>query len=219
MRYISAGKLKPGYHYRVDRVDVESSIMNLDSPVEIINQSKKRIIRINKRYGTYSNNKILEIPANVFDELKNHFIRAKVWTDDGYPKVHTNACGDFALMSKEDWEIVRGYPELEMYSFNIDSLILVTGYYLGIREWFLPRPKEIYHIEHGSGSGWTPGKGEEMLFGRLHKQGIPYLIWEDLLVYSRKLLHGFHPRDTSIGFCDENWGLQDLQLPELVISS
>src|SRR5262249_16517582 len=38
------------------------------------------------------------------------------------PLLHTNACGDFTLMAACHWWDIRGYPEFEIYSFNIDSL-------------------------------------------------------------------------------------------------
>src|SRR5262249_10127703 len=53
-------------------------------------------------------------------------------------RLHTNACGDFTLMSREAWETVRGYPELEMFSMHIDSLLLYQAHWRGVREAYLP---------------------------------------------------------------------------------
>jgi len=55
-------------------------------------------------------------------------IRLKNMITPSYPKLHTNACGDFTLMTKEKWHNLRGYPEYEIFSFNIDSIILQMAY-------------------------------------------------------------------------------------------
>ena len=37
--------------------------------------------------------------------------------------LHTNACGDFTLLSAADWANLRGYSELEVFSMHLDSLL------------------------------------------------------------------------------------------------
>lgn len=64
-------------------------------------------------------------------------------------RLHTNACGDFTLMSREAWAKVGGYPELELFSMHIDSLLLYQAHYSGIREVFIPH--RLYHVEHAEG--------------------------------------------------------------------
>src|SRR5262249_33856914 len=39
-----------------------------------------------------------------------------------YFRLHTNACGDFTLLSRENWFRFAGYPEWVMYSWHIDSV-------------------------------------------------------------------------------------------------
>ena len=36
------------------------------------------------------------------------------------PILHTNGCGDFTMMSRADWFALRGYPEWQVFSWNID---------------------------------------------------------------------------------------------------
>src|SRR5262249_25324916 len=74
--------------------------------------------------------------------------------------LHVNGCGDFQLMSREDWHRLRGYPEFETFSMNIDGLFSYIADAAGIREEMLPYP--IYHLEHEKGSGWSP-EGEALL--------------------------------------------------------
>src|SRR5581483_7026871 len=76
--------------------------------------------------------------------------------------LHTNACGDFTLLSRRDWFRIRAYPELPVWPMHIDSLFCYAAYHAGIREVILRDPMRIFHIEHGSAQGATP-EGEEEL--------------------------------------------------------
>src|SRR5487761_324836 len=48
------------------------------------------------------------------------------------PTLHTNGCGDFTMMSRADWFALRGYPEWQVFSWNIDSVIVYQAHYNGI---------------------------------------------------------------------------------------
>lgn len=75
--------------------------------------------------------------------------------------LHTNACGDFTLLSREDWHALRAYPEFPIWPMHVDSLICYSAHHAGIREVILREPLRIFHIQHFSGAGWTPeGEGE-----------------------------------------------------------
>ncbi len=71
------------------------------------------------------------------------------------PFLHLHACGDFQMMAREDWYDVRGYAELDDLSMHLDSLLSYAACYAGKQEVLLPDPMRIYHIGHGTGSGWT----------------------------------------------------------------
>src|SRR5262249_50076252 len=86
-------------------------------------------------------------------------------------RLHTNASGDFQLMSRDDWFELRGYAEFELYSMNIDSLFCHTARYAGLSEHVFQSPMCVYHIEHEIGSGWTP-EGETKLRTRIAERGI-----------------------------------------------
>ena len=126
--------------------------------------------------------------------------------------VHTNACGDFTLMHRDHWFDLRGYPEFTTYSMNIDSVLCYAAYYAGIKEEVLDDSMRIYHIEHETGSGWTP-EGEEKLRRRMAEKGIPWLEWSTVLNWIRQM-HRFH---CPVIFNRGNWGLEEYDLPETVI--
>jgi hypothetical protein len=127
--------------------------------------------------------------------------------------LHTNTCGDFTLMAREHWFDLRGYPEFDMYSFHIDSLLCYAAHHGGATEEMLSDPLRIYHIEHGKGSGWTP-EGESKLFGRLQDRGLPWLEYSELVGWIDQMRRLNCP----LIFNRESWGLADLDLPETTLS-
>jgi len=123
--------------------------------------------------------------------------------------LHTNGCGDFTLLAREKWFDLRGYPEWDIFSMNIDSVFCFTAHYGGAQEEVLADPMRIYHIEHGSGSGWTP-EGQKSLFDRINAKGIPILDNEDVLQWGAQMRRLNSP----MIFSHEDWGLADVDFVE-----
>jgi hypothetical protein len=123
--------------------------------------------------------------------------------------LHINACGDFTLMAREHWMDLRGYPEFDMFSFNIDALFCYAAHYGGVREAMLTEPLRIYHIEHDTGSGWTP-EGQANLFERLRAKGINWIEIQEVLELGTQM----QKLNSPIIFNCENWGLSEFELPE-----
>lgn len=116
-----------------------------------------------------------DAPALVTRELKSIFSKISEFRDNFFiPMLHTNGCGDFSLMAREDWFALRGYPEWQIFSWAIDSVIIFQAHYNGIRIEELAPDLVHYHIEHDYGSGWTP-EGSNSLWARLEQHGIPYI--------------------------------------------
>ena len=67
----------------------------------------------------------------------------------------------------------------------------------------------IYHIEHATGSGWTP-EGQRALFGRLQSNGIPWLEHKDVVRWAGDMLRFGVP----FIFNREDWGLAGENLKE-----
>ena len=131
-----------------------------------------------------------------------------------YPQLHTNACGDFTLMSRDDWFAVRGYPEWEIFSFHLDSVLLYIAHYAGIKEIILDDPIRMYHIEHSS--GWTPEtERTQILNKRLASLKVPQLSGEQL----DAVVQLMHQLNKPLIFNDESWGMVAESLPETTIAS
>jgi len=124
-------------------------------------------------------------------------------------RLHTNACGDFTLAARNRWFDLHGYAEFDSYSFHIDSLFCHAAICSGLKEEVFPEPARIYHIEHGSGSGFTP-EHQEKLWQRIETLKIPRLddkeFW-DMVLNMRAGRRGYL-------FNGEEWGLANEFLPE-----
>jgi hypothetical protein len=128
--------------------------------------------------------------------------------------LHTNGCGDFTLMAREHWFELRAYPELDMYSFHIDSVFCFAAHHSGVCEVLLQDPMRIYHIEHGRGSGWSP-EGENLLFDRLRAKGVSWLEYNDVITWASQMRRFQSP----MIFNRSNWGLSEVELPEVTLES
>ena len=128
--------------------------------------------------------------------------------------VHTNACGDFTLMSREHWFDLRGYPEFDLFSMNLDSILCIAAHHGRAREEMLTDPMRIYHIEHGSGSGWTP-EGQAQLFERIAARGLSFVDNEEVLVWAAQMKRLNAP----MIFNHEDWGLREFDLKETAPSA
>jgi hypothetical protein len=113
------------------------------------------------------------------------------------------------MAAREHWFDLRGYPEFDLYSMNIDSVFCYAAHHGGAREETLADPMRIYHIEHGTGSGWTP-EGQAALFERLAAKGVSFIPYQELVGWAAQMRRLNCP----IIFNSENWGLAEFELPE-----
>jgi hypothetical protein len=63
--------------------------------------------------------------------------------------LHTHACGDFTMLHRAAWEDLRGYPEFDLWSIHIDSVLMAMAQAAGYKEVVLSDSCRVYHIEHG----------------------------------------------------------------------
>lgn len=123
-------------------------------------------------------------------------------------RLHTNASGDFTLMSRNRWIETGGYLEFTGFPMNIDGLLCHAAQLTGTREKVLSDPARVYHMEHGDGSGYME-YAPEKLWRRLEEAGIPRITSDQ---YAEKLVAmaeaGTPDHNTG------NWGFKDEMLVE-----
>jgi hypothetical protein len=226
IQFLSKKTLDSQKQYRVDRNDIQCGLTQESNLDEVINYAWAHPIRTHRRYQPENLVKHLyentvfqrRCEPNELQVIQQEGVNVihdeEVWQvqpDRSVPMthLHTNACGDFALLSREGWLTIRGYPEFEAYSFNIDSMGMMAAHYAGYEEVSLLPPCVCFHIEHEIGSGWTP-EGDELLFNRLRHEGVLSPEWPVLV----PLVNQMRGRGTPLPFNYARWGLADFDLPE-----
>jgi hypothetical protein len=231
-RFLANGALDPACMYRVDRYDVRSDVP-LDVPIEEqLAFCRRNVLRVNVGPGSYSERWSQGLRGKAVHALGRaglmpsrrlgrealdlqvlrRFLRRFVYRlgRSGYT-LHLNGCGDFTLLARERWFRLRGYPEWEMFSMHLDSVLCHMAHADGAREVVLPDPHRLYHLEHGA--GWTPQQNQS-LKERIRKLGLPLL---DLDAYEVGLAR--RQRDGApVAVNDENWGVARDTLSETTIA-
>jgi hypothetical protein len=184
MSVLADKSLERDCFYRVDRYDVGSNVIPMDIPFEKqLEFCNENIIRIHGLFGT---------------NKPEH-------QDSGTGfKIHDNACGDFTLLSRDEWFLLKGYPQLSLYSIHIDSLLVHMAYFRGLIQVILPPPMVIYHIEHELSWAVTQDLSKKY----------PALDWADDVMPLLKDMYDF---GRQINLNDHNWGLSDEPLREYTI--
>jgi hypothetical protein len=123
--------------------------------------------------------------------------------------LHASACGDFTLLSREDWFALRAYPEFPIWPMHIDMLFCYAAHHAGIGEVILREPMRIYHTEHLSAAGWTP-EGEAERVARIEAKAVTEIPFNSLMEWIDRMRRF----DAPMIFTLEDWGLADATLPE-----
>ncbi len=222
MSYIAAKGLSGEERYRVDRCDVDRNVLQYNALAEQLDYCSKNIIVTN-----------VQLP------------RVFRWLQRGLPNLHTNACGDFQLMSGYYWHLLRGYREADIMAAHVDGLLSYASYAAGVREVVLKSPRRVYHIDH-----------DDKFIDRIERTKLPLVNWLSLpfipVRFRSKIIPLYYRlmgfigiklkssiygvpaldstefqkmcRDIVAGrrpyiFNDENWGLRQESLEEFVVST
>lgn len=224
--WLARRRLDPQKMYRVDRHDIQAGLSENLSLDETLAYAWENPIRSHRRLGpkalldtlyrTPGHVRSCEPDLDAMRRIGGFFLskedscwQVSVERNASIEHLHTNGCGDFTLLSRDAWSDVRGYPEFEAFSFNIDSMGIVTAHYAGYQEVSLLPPCVCFHIEHSLGSGWTP-EGEKKLFNRLRHSNILNPEWPVLL----PLVDQMRRERRALHFNHAGWGLADFDLPE-----
>lgn len=234
-----AGPLDERTLYRADRHDVDAAVLDagdaapervrLEHPVRrelkdgTYVDGEGRVLAINQGVGdflisaarravspNYTHGRLIRMPTTLGNVSRSLYRLVRV------PKLHTNACGDFTLISREGWKELRGYPEWEMYSMHIDSILLFHAASRRFRIVELPKEMATIHVDHEVGSGWSL-EGEAKLFQRLSAADIPFLSDDDLGRVAMALDKA-RRRNLLTGFNLAGWGLADEDVEEVSLS-
>jgi hypothetical protein len=214
VRLMASRTLDPTRMYRLDRHDVPSDVPWPAPMDELLGWCASHVERVNRREGTF------RVDDGLAPRTRPVPLWRRAWragrhvlsavaptTGSAVPSLHINACGDFTLLSRERWHALRGYPELEMFSFHLDSLLCFAAHAQGAAELFLDEPYRIYHVEHAR--GWSP-EGEADMFARLRARGIPWLEHSAMTEMAAQICAG----RAEAAFNGADWGFGQADLSE-----
>ena len=233
-KFISKKKLKEKIIYRCDRHCVEYDYSgniedsHLDQFTNFIDRKYYSLdVKTNEKYYVYSTflnqlknffkslRSIFEIQKNkknLFQKItiKNLISISKkiIFFLKNYKffqkKIFTNACGDFTLLDRNSWIALKGYCELPIYSWHLDSLFLWEARFKNYKFHDFDKNYYIFHMNHQK-SGVISVK--EKLFENLDKNKIPYLTNEEFLDIAIKL-----SKNPDYLKTNELWGLHNKNL-------
>lgn len=204
-------KFKPGYFYRSNRCDIPKEVMEYPTLAEQLTYAENNII---KRMGKSNRMEVLVLPnflyafPRVVMLLNDMALRMwKKMHKDGFPHftLDFDACGDFTLMSRQDWLDIEGYVELDMYSIHIDSMALWSASALGKKQHIFPHKAPIYHIYHED--GWESTDALRTIKFLEHKPCLDYSIVfkAGMQIVEAKQTWGINK---------PGWGMEELTLQE-----
>ena len=139
---------------------------------------------------------LLSILKKIIFYLKNYKIFQK--------KIFTNACGDFTLLDKDSWIDLKGYCELPIYSWHLDSLFLWEARFKRYKFYDFDDKSYIYHMNHQISGVISEKKN---LFETLDNKKIPYLSNDEFLDLAMKL-----SKNPDFLKTNEFWGLHNINL-------
>lgn len=210
---LSKRNLSRGKYYRANRCDIPATIDEHQSVEEQLRFCEANIIKRLGKIGEYAviyNKRGILFKSSVFNPLLRLLTRIKPKTispnEAKLRSMDSEACGDFTLMSKSDWEKIEGYLELEMYSLHIDTMALYAAIAQGIEQVIYPREMCSYHIAHEG--GWEPGNAVEQL--QFYNKR-PSLDWWVVEAAGRQIVH----EKSNFNMNSSDWGLKSVKLKEI----
>jgi hypothetical protein len=204
IKFLTSRRLSRDCFYRADRYDVDATVPLQANVEEQLAFCAKHVSRVDVRGGTI----ILRRPPIGLGRISfalqrilfrfNSYVRGKRRIED---RLHTNASGDFLLMLRDHWHLLRGFPELPTFG-HFDGYLCVMAASAGLHEVVLRSPMRMYHQDHARPMDWTGRRPS-----RSSRPVTSYDLW---VRHSKEMLRLRKP----MMFNDENWGLGDRNLNE-----
>lgn len=219
---LATKKLKEGLIYCVPRCDVNRNVVACKPLDSQLAYCRENVLKVNTTQ-----------PVRVKWNKRNKL-----------PQLHTMASGDFQLMSRRDWHVLRGYREQDdIASPYVDGILAYAAYASGIKEIML-EDMPTYHIDHNSKfnhrivreklplENWfalpiAPAPLRRKAFGlyrfmlnrlgyrmKSRMNGVPTIDYDDYRNLCREMVSG----KRSFILNDENWGLGGEHLEEFIIN-
>lgn len=212
---LSKRNLKRGRFYSAVRCDIPNSINDDWDVDKMLDFSRKNILKYNGKHYKYPVLELIGSSAflyrySIFSPMYPlfSFIKSKLLgkIQSRLFKLNKQACGDFTMMSKQDWEKIEGYPELQIYSLHIDTMGLIAADAIGLKQEIFKPDACTFHISHSG--GWEFANKKDKLLFYTNK---PVLDWWSVHEYGLEIIKN----KTTWNLNNKNWGLADIDLKEM----
>ena len=172
MAFLASDRLSPDCFYRVDRYDVEGRVPSDADIGAQLDYCAAHVVLVHSVRGMHK--------PTLATALARWFSN-RFGVDPSAGAIHTQACGDFTLMAREQWHTLGGYPELPSHAY-VDGLLCYMAASSGLRQVILQEPHRVYHQEH---AGMFLGSSDE----RPVMDYQQYRAWCEEMVRTRRPLH------------------------------
>lgn len=215
MSFIATKSLKTDEMYSAFRCDVNRNVLQYNTLSEQLNYCRKNILRVHCEFSCES---------------------------IGLPDLHIDGSGDFQLVSRDHYNLLRGYRETGVVSSYADQIFSYALYASGVKEVALKEPMRVYHIDHNNtyvdtmktvdvhfvkwvSSPFIPRSVSSRLISLYRKYvgetsrsyaycGLPVTSWDEWIRICQDIVAGRR----SYILNDDTWGLAGENLKETVIS-
>lgn len=208
IKEIAQKKLSSAFYYRANRCDIPNKILAIPEH-EIENFARKNIIR---RMGMHHQCPGLKVYKKQYLVYRYTIFKPfypfllilkKILLGKNKFQIATidkEACGDFTMMSKEDWIKISGYVERPIYPLHIDTLALVKARLSGFKQYIFHENQCVYHIDHEA--SWREEIASTLQINK------PYFTWQQIESIIQQINQG------TFLYNQPHWGLNTEQLPE-----
>lgn len=205
--------LEKGSFYRANRCDVPNTInenQGVDEQLMFCASNIKKRLGKSNSYPNFTHTSGVMFRYWIFQPVLKMLSKLKATyansVEDVLDTLDLDACGDFTLMSKEDWLNIQAYPELEIYSIHIDSMGILAAAAQGMRQVIFDYKACAYHMEHTG--GWEFGNPIEKIHFYTKKPMLDWWTVREAGLYIIK-------NKSKFNLNKDNWGLNDVALKEL----
>jgi len=193
-KFLASRSLSRRCFYRTNRYDLDSPIPRLATSVkEQLKFCEDHFTRINLRGETLDfhgkHPGLRELTAAIVNYHLSRLRKRKLRKPED--TLHTNASGDFMLMSRASWDGLRGHPENFVSNSHIDAFMCAMAASSGLEQVILDGPMRVYHQIHKSLDDSTDVEGQAL-----------YSLW---VMQARRMLDQGKP----IIYNAKDWGLAE----------
>lgn len=208
VQFLARGEFVSDCFYRARRYDIPVNIDIGETPEEQLRTAAENVFRVSINGSGFVNNTRRGWMGSYLERLKKNRYRPReimsilgellgIGASMSVLKVDTpsdlffTTSGDFLMMSKESWEQMRGFPEVDT-NYHVDSLGCLYAMANGLNQITLKGDYRIYHQEHD----------------RSARDSRPTIDWSEIEERGVELLE----KDRPVANKGE-WGLEKVNLP------